>query len=86
MKKTPTQTQTDPTTRTFRSALVGWCSDCRLYTDPMEGACPGMCDTPNGRARRQVKRRMLICSACATCFPHNDRLGAEEHDCNEYLP
>lgn len=74
---------TQTTERTFRSALVGWCSKCRLYTEPLEGDCPFDCWTPAFNTKRQVKRRVLICSACASCS--FTRQEAEEHDCDDYF-
>ncbi len=88
-------TQTDPTARTFRSALVGWClePECRVYVEPYTKGedCPMMCERPAARVydrfyRSLAKRRVLICeltdrdgNVCAMCF--STQQGAEEHDC-----
>ncbi len=76
--------QTDLTARTFRSALVGLCRVCNVYTEPKEGTCPFDCTTLEYSARlaRQVTRRMLICSKCEMCFTTQE--GAEEHDCYSF--
>lgn len=80
-------TQTDLAARTFRSALVGWCRVCRVYTEPPEHPCPNDC-TPSAyspRYARQRMRRVLICSECAMCFfgkkGQESTQEAEEHDC-----
>ena len=83
------QTQTDLTARTFRSALVGWCGNCRVYTDPAEGDCLNECFTPGMRYARQHIRRVLICSKCTNCFfskkGQESTQEAENHDCYDYL-
>ncbi len=78
-----TETATEQA-RTFRSALVGLCRVCGLYTEPKEGLCPGDCYTSefSMRSARQVLRRVLICSSCEHAFRPN--LDAQEHDCNDY--
>lgn len=79
--------QTDRTARTFRSALVGWCRVCNVYTDSIEGECPFYCETSasSGRYVHQIRRRVLICSECAMCFfskkGQESTQEAEEHGC-----
>ena len=76
------------TVRTFRSALVGLCNGCGLYTEPYEGDCPGMCErewnwqSADNLYRRQVKRRVLVCSVCRMGAANEQEF--KEHNCNDY--
>ena len=74
-------------TRTYRSALVGWCDDCHLYTEPyVKGQeCPSDCERETyrsfGNTRIQRKRRVFICDEHEDhpCF--FTKKETNEHDC-----